>query len=95
MLELLGDFIFEILMTGAVEVAGARKTPLAIRLVALSIVLLVYGILLYVAFQLAIEEQSFIALIAALAILAIVVAAAIKKFREFKAKQPQAEDAEQ
>ena len=74
LLDLLIDFIFEFLLTGAVEAAGAKKIPLAIRLVVLSVVLLVYGILLYVAIKLLLEEQNIFALVVALACVTTAVA---------------------
>ncbi len=92
LLDILIDFIFEFLLTGAVEAAGARKIPLAIRLVALSVLLLVYGILLYVTVKIAVEEQSFLALIAMLLILVIFIFAAVKRYRELKAEQQKTKD---
>jgi Na+-driven multidrug efflux pump len=89
LLDLLIDFIFEFLLTGAVEAAGAKKIPLAIRLVVLSVVLLVYGILLYVAIKLLLEEQNIFALVVALAILVLFIMAVIRRYRQLAAEKRQ------
>ena len=81
-LDIVIEFIFELILDGSMEGAVNPKVHPFIRFLLLSIIIIVYGGLVYLALQIAIKEKSFIALICAVAITIIVIHAIIKKYNE-------------
>ena len=84
LLDIVMEIIFEVFLEGAVEGAMSSKIPKFWRFVLLSLVIMVYSGILYVAISIAIEHESIVAWICAVFILLIAVAAFIKKYKEYK-----------
>lgn len=42
-MEFLLDFLFELVLEGSIEIGTSRKVPLALRILALTLLVLVYG----------------------------------------------------
>ncbi|MBQ1878734.1 MAG: hypothetical protein II161_07980 [Erysipelotrichaceae bacterium] len=88
-LDIVFEIIFDLFIEGSIEASMSSKVPLFWRIAALTAVILVYGLLLYVIISLAIEERSIIIGILALIVIVMITLAAIKKFREYKKRREQ------
>ena len=84
LLDIVMEIIFEVFLEGAVEGAMSSKIPKFWRFVLLSLVIMVYSGILYVAISIAIEHESIVAWICAVFILLIAVAAFIKKYKDLR-----------
>ena len=88
LLDIVIEFIFELFLEGAVEGAMSSKLPKFVRFILLSVIIMIYSGLLYLAVSIAIEHRSILAWICAAAILFIAIAAFIKKYREYQHRKP-------
>ena len=86
-LDLVVEIIFGILMEGSLEASMNSKVHPVIRFLLLSVIILIYGGLVYLALKLAIEEKSLLALFCAVIITVIVILAIKKKYDERKGKE--------
>jgi len=83
-LDLVVEIIFGLFMEGSLEASMNSKVHPVIRFLLLSVIILIYGGLVYLALKLAIEEKSLLALLCAVIITIIVVLAIKKKYDELK-----------
>ena len=81
-LDMLLDFMFELLLEGSLEASLSRKVPLALRIILFTVLIGVYGGLLYVIISIAIEQKSLVAWGIALFVLVICILAFRRKWKE-------------
>ncbi len=83
-MELFIDFLFELVLEGALEASFNKKLPVWLRLLLIFLIIGFYAFLIYVALSVAIDQKSEIAFAIAAFILLIVVLAVRKKYKEYK-----------
>ena len=83
LLDIVMEIIFELFLEGSVEATMSSKVPKWLRFVLLTVLIMIYSGLLYLAVSIAIEKRSLLAWICSAAILLIGIGAFVKKYQEY------------
>ena len=86
LLDTIIEMIFEVFLEGSIEATMSSKVPKFLRFILLSILIMIFSGLLYVAIAVAIEHKSLMAWICSALILVIGISAFRKKYREYLRK---------
>ena len=86
LLDVVIEIIFELFLEGSVEASMSSKVPKPLRFILLSLVIMIYSGILYLAVAIAIEHKSILAWICSAFILFIGIAAFVRKYKEYSAR---------
>ena len=86
-LDIICEFLFDLILEGAIAGVASRKVPVIIRILLAAAILVLYGGLIFIIFHIAIKEKSIVTGIAGVLVAVIVVMAGWKKYKEYKVKK--------
>jgi len=91
MKDMLGDvvfeFLFELILEGALAGVASRKIPVIIRILLAALILVVYGGFIFIIFHIAVKDKNILIGIIGILAALIVFMAAQKKYMEYKHKK--------
>ena len=86
-LDIVCEFLFDLILEGAIAGVASRKVPMIIRVLLAALILVLYGGLIFIIFYIAIKDKSILVGIVGVLMALIVFMAAQKKYVEYKHKK--------
>ena len=83
-MEIIMEFLFELIVEGSLEASSDKKVPLPIRIIAAIILIAVYGGLIGFCFYSGIREKSWVLIVLGVIILVITVLGARAAYKKHK-----------